>query len=187
MKLLTYLIALILGLALGLWLSTRGCFSPTTEIQYVTTTEYKIRDTFIIKEVPVYVPVVKTKTEIDSVLLERFTEVYHVDTTFIDTSYNMIVNWYGDTIVDLDSTFKMTYSLETLGYLTKFESEVIVTKDSVVTEVTKLIKPKFCVQAGLSNLLYPKIGAGYKGWILEAEFNNKLKFNQFFITKQFTF
>ena len=189
MKLLPYLFFFALGFGICFWLTTKGCFAPTKDIQYVNTVEYKLRDTFILKEVPVYVPVIKTKTEINSVLLEKFTEVYHVDTAFIDTSYNMIVNWYGDTIVDLDSTFSMIYSLETLGYLTKFESEVSINIDSTVRTITQLKKPRFCAQVGLSNLLHPKVGLGYRGWILEAEFGpiNKPRFNQIFLTKQFTF
>lgn len=185
MKLLPLFISFAIGFAVCLWLTIRGCFTPKSEIQYVNTIEYKFRDTFILKEVPVYVPVVKTKTEIDSVLLEKFTEVYHVDSTFIDTSYNMVINTYGDTVVHSDYT--MEYKIETLGYLTDFTTKIMTKRDSVVQTVTKLIKPKFCAQVGLSNLLQPKVGAGYKGWMLEAEFNNKLKFNQFFITKQFTF
>lgn len=187
MKLLPYLFTFALGFGLCLWLSTKGCFTPKSEIKYVTTTEYKLRDTFVIKEVPVYVPVVKVKTEIDSVLLEKFVEVYHIDTTFIDTSYNMVVNSYADTLVHNDYT--MEYEIETLGYLTDFTTKVMVERDSVVQTVTKLIKPKFCAQVGLSNLLQPKVGVGYKGWIIEAEFDpiDKLKFNQIFLTKQFTF
>lgn len=188
MKLLPYLFFFALGFGICFWLTTKGCFTPTKDIQYINTVEYKIRDTFVTKEVPVYVPVVKVKTEIDSVLLEKFTEVYHIDSVFMDTSYNMIVNSYEDTLTNQDYT--MEYKIETLGYLTDFTTKVMTKRDSVVQTVTKLIKPKFCAQVGLSNLLQPKVGFGYKGWILEAEFtpvNEKFKFNQFFITKQFIF
>lgn len=188
MKLITYLFTFILGLILGLWLSTKGCFSPTKEIEFVNTVEYRIKDTFVIKEIPVYVPVTKVKTKIDSVLLEKFVQTYHIDTTYIDTSYNMIVNWYRDTIITANYSFD--YEIETLGYLTGFKNQIAVEQDSVVRTVTKVVKPRFCAQVGLSNLLQPKIGFGYKGWLLETAFtpiNEKFKFNQIFITKQFTF
>jgi len=188
MKPLSLFISFAVGFAVCLWLTTRGCFTPAKEIQFINTVEYKFKDTFVVKEVPVYVPVVKTKTEIDSVLLEKFTVIYKIDTTFIDTSYNMVINQYQDSVIT--NEYSLKYKAETLGYLTNFGAEVIVTKDSTVRTTTKLIKPKFCAQVGLSNLFQPKIGLGYKGWIFEAEFtpiNEKFKFNQFFITKQFSF
>lgn len=187
MKILPFLFTFALGFGLCLWLTTRGCFSPTKEIKFINTVEYKLRDTFIFKEVPVYTPITKVKTKIDSLTLEKFVEVYKVDTTFIDTSYNMVINQYQDSTET--ENYKLKWKAETLGYLTNFENEVIITKDSTVQTITKILKPKFCAQVGISNLLESKVGIGYKGWILEANFEpvNKFKFKQLFITKQFVF
>lgn len=188
MKLLPYLFTFALGFALCLWLTTKGCFSPNKEIQFVNTVEYRFKDTTIYQKVPVPFPVITEKTKIDSIILEKFTTVYNVDKVYVDTSLNMVINRYEDSTETLD--YKLKYTAETLGYLTKFESEVIVSRDSTVNTVTKITKPKFCVQAGLSNLFHPKFGVGYKGFMLELEFNpinEKPKFNQVFITKQFTF
>jgi hypothetical protein len=189
MKLLPYLFAFALGFGLCLWLSTKGCFGSTKDVQYVNTVEYKFKDTVIVKtkRVPVYISVETEKTNLDPLVIEKFIDVYHVDTTYIDTSFNMIVNTYRDTVRAKD--FSFNYTLETLGYLTKFDSEVSINKDSTVRTITQLKKPRFCAQVGLSNLLHPKVGLGYRGWILEAEFGpiDKPRFNQIFLTKQFTF
>lgn len=188
MKLLPYLLTFVAGFLACFYLTKKGCFTPTTNIEYVNTVEYRFRDTIIYEKVLVPVPVVTEKIKIDSIIREKFTDIYHVDKFYVDTSLNMVINKYSDTVETLD--YKMKYNIETLGYLTNFENEVIVTKDSTVNTITKMIKPKFCVQAGMSNLFHPKFGVGYKGWMLELEFNpinQKPKFQQFFITKQFTF
>lgn len=186
MKTLPFLFTFALGFGLCLWLTTKGCFH-TKETQFINTVEYRFKDTILFEKVSVYIPITKIKTEIDSAILEKFVEIYKVDTTFIDTSYNMVINQYQDSTET--ENYKLKWKAETLGYLTNFENEVIITKDSTVQTITKIIKPKFCAQVGISNLLESKIGVGYKGWMLEANFEpvNKFKFKQLFITKQFAF
>jgi hypothetical protein len=185
----SHLLTMIIGFLLAL-LTMSECHTP--KIKYITTVEYKFRDTLIVeKEVPV--PITKWITKVEYQKLVD--SLYTVDTLI---SYYPIykdqipdsipVNVYQDSIITPDS--KLKWTAETLGYLKSFKPELTINRkiDSIFVQP---LKPRFSVGVGMSNKLNLKVSLGYKGWMFEPVFalnpKNTIQQNQLFITKQWFF
>lgn len=178
--LINYSVVFLLGFLTCLYFTRAKCVDIPIKYDLIET-EKRIFDTIYVKVdkiIPKPTIVYKTLSEfrIDSIDKIQFVEVG------LDTSH-IPVNHYEDSLKT--DKYKLKWSAETFGYLTSMVPELEIYEDSLVIE--PIIKhPKWTISTGISNRLNYKIGAGYKGWILEAEFN-KLNFNQIYITKQFTF
>lgn len=169
---------LITGLIVGYFV---GCGQRVRTIEKNTVvTKY---DT-VTSHVEVKIPESRTKyifltdtieiTKIDSAL----TKIVHD----IEDGGPIPVNEYQDTITTED--YQLRYTIGTIGILKNFNYDVDVYRQTQV--LTQVKKPKWTVGLGLSNQLHYKVGAGYRGWMVESEFR-KDKFNSIWLGKQFNF
>ncbi len=137
----------------------------------------------IVHTVKVDVPKYATKyvTRTDSIYvtvfdsIERWTNVYIIDTIPI------AINQYKDSIKTEE--YKFNYTIETLGHLIHFDPKFTVYEKRPV--VIQTPKPKWMISGAVSQNATFKLGIGYKGIIIEGEFDKNFK--QLFIGKQFVF
>lgn len=204
-KIYPYFITFLAGFLCCLYFTKWGCVEP--KIKEIDTGGWiqhhyeTIHDT-ILQDVPKPIVIYKTRKEIKVAGDTIWTYVPYVsgklDTFDLDVPEDSLVvyqdtslipiNYYEDSIKTKD--YELKWKAETFGFLTSMVPEVTVFKDSMSIDtnyIKRLVKqPKWTIQAGISNRLNYKVGAGYKGWLIESEFHN-LKFNQVYLTKQFQF
>ena len=142
-----------------------------------------IRDTVeVVVKSPTKVKYI-TRSEIDSILLETHDTTWSNLVVYLPDSVKIPVNTYSDTIRRND--YELTYNIQTAGSLLDFDYNLgFYPQVYVKHEITS---KKWVVSTGVSDKLNYKIGAGYRGWVIESEFNKRLNFNQLYLTKQFYF
>ena len=176
-----YICFLIVGFIIGYFV---GC-SNNSKLDIITAEkiETKIDTVEKIVNVKIPVPITKYIYQTDSITN------YCIDSFFVDVIHrienedSIPVNVYQDSISDPD--YKLKYNIETIGFLNSFKYDLNVYSKTELVTRTKLKKPNWMISGAVSNELNWKIGAGFKGWTIEGEFDRN--FNQLFIGKQFTF
>lgn len=205
--LLPYLISFAGGFLVCLYMTRQGCVETPSETEVLNNVWVEhhpktIRDTVIIT-IPKPVVVYKKLKDAPEWLLDslnRLTE-FRDSLLYVDTT-DIALNHYSDSIQTPE--YKLIWTAETFGWLTSMVTDVSIFSDTfnlkplppanlnpvriVPVGTTPVYKTKnYMIGAGISNLLNYKFSAGYKNWILEAEFDKTHKFNQVYLTKQFSF
>lgn len=195
----TYITTFLLGFLTCLFMTKKQCVEIPSKIEFVDTGGWVQHDTSIVYvEVPKPYPVVRKVSEIPQWVRDTLTKLNFIPTLTVTDSLDSLFN---DLVVPInhyeDSLFTDEYTLrwkaETFGFLTSMVPEVTVHKtvverwDTREQIIYKNKKPNWNIGIGASNLLNYKFSVGYKGFNLEPEFNKSFKFNQVYLTKQFTF
>ena len=172
------------GILTGMIVAFLICYyqcSPKKSIEYVD----RIRiDTLFVDRIPdpkvIYKPKKEIFTIIDSVEIVKYLTL--LDSVWLyDTMYADIpINRYNDSIIKDD--IRLDYEIETLGFLTAFRP-IITSKFKCPEFKDKNIS----IQFGVGNKLDWKVGGGYKGWLIDGQFNKDGNFDQIYLTKQFRF
>lgn len=196
----TYITTFLLGFLCCLYMTKSKCVSIPENIEFVDTGgwvehSYDTVVQVIEKEVPVPYVVTKKVVEVSQWLIDSLKQSSwstYVDSLVVDSNLVEIdINHYEDSIQT--DKYKLTWKAETFGFLTSMVPEVEVYCDSIIVnrwhtkEVPTRFKPRWTIGAGVSNRLNYKFSAGYKGFLIETEFHDKFKFNQVYLTKQFSF
>tara|TARA_R110000868_G_scaffold320909_17_gene581967 strand:+ start:1112 stop:1660 length:549 start_codon:yes stop_codon:yes gene_type:complete len=178
---LTNILYLLIGVGLGYLLFYLNRCDSNKKVEPLVVTKTVV-DT-VVYTIKVEVPKYQTKyitrtdsayvTVIDSI--EKWTNVYIPDTTHIP------INQYRDSIIT--DEYEFDYTIETFGHLIKFDPKFTVYEKRPV--IIQNPKPKWMISGAMSQNATFKLGLGYKGVVVEGEFNKKFK--QLFIGKQFVF
>ena len=75
------------------------------------------------------------------------------------------------------------YNIQTLGSLLDFDYNLSFYPQVYIKK--EYINKKWLGSVGISDKLNYKLGIGYKGWVVESEFDKRSRFNQLYLTKQF--
>lgn len=169
----------ILFLAIGLVIGylggcNKGIHTVTKEINKVTV------DTV---SVPIEVPITNVRTRyltITDTLVQHLTDSVLVE-VIKENPMSIPANDYQDTVETDEYTF--SYFVGTAGEMMIFNTEI---KCKPTVRIIEPVQKNWSVSVGLSNKLTCKLGAGYKGWQLEADLSPK-SVNKVYFTKQFNF
>lgn len=191
----SYIIVFLTGFLACLIMTKNSCVYIPKEYDVIDTGgwvehNYDTIVQIVEKEVPVPYPVYKKISEIpqwvqDSLMNGKWS--IQLDTVMLEDTVMIGLNHYEDSIRTED--YELKWQAETYGFLTSMVPQITIFKDSLVTyqPIVKLRKPTWVATTGISNTLNYKVGIGYKGWMIESEFQDKLKFNQIYLTKQWYF
>ena len=188
-------LSLLSGFLLCLFMTKQQCVYIPTEYKTIDTGGWveHVVDTVVVvveKEVPVPVTLYKRVETIpkwvrDSLANTNWT--IHTDTIMVEDTVLIGLNYYEDSIRTED--YELKWKAETFGFLTSMTPQVTTYNKTVdrwqIKEVP--VKYNWTVGVGVSNELNFKGSVGYKGWMIEPEFNKEFKFNQLYLTKQFQF
>jgi hypothetical protein len=139
-----------------------------------------IRDTVL---VPIEIPITKVRTRyltITDTLVRHLTDSVLIE-TIKENPMSIPANDYQDTVETDEYIF--SYFIGTTGELMIFNPEI---KCKPTVRIIEPVQKNWSVSVGLSNKLTCKLGAGYKGWQLEADLSPK-SVNKVYFTKQFNF
>ena len=173
-----YIIIFVLGVLFGWFL---GCnHNPTQETIEKIKTEI-VYDTVQVKvQLPTKTKYI-TRVETDSILLERHDTIWQNLVVYLPDSVKIPINTYIDTIHRKD--YELVYNIQTLGSLLDFDYNLSFYPQVYIKK--EYINKKWLGSVGISDKLNYKLGVGYKGWVVESEFNKRLNFNEIYLTKQF--
>ena len=183
------LISFFLGGLLFFILGTK-CQKKIIETQLLERVDTLYLKIEIEKLVPkiVYRDRIKIEKIVDSVKWIEYVDL--VDSVFknsVDTLSVFPINSYQDSVIQGD--LKLDYKIETLGFLTNFESKLSIKKKNTII---KNKNKNFMMGFGLAynptvkfDLFSVKACVGYRGWVLEGDFKNKVE--RVSLIKQFYF
>jgi len=167
---------LAVGIAIGYF---SGC---NAGVKTVTERINNIVVDTLLVPIKVKVPITKVKTEYvwqTDTITERLT-----DSCFIEVVKNnpmeIPINVYSDTIETDEYTFG--YYVGTVGEMMEFYPEI---RCKPLVRILEPPAKNWTASFGVSSKLNCKVGLGYKGWMLEGDFRERL--NHVYISKQFHF
>lgn len=172
-----YSLFLILGIIIG-WFVCYTMKPINNAVEVVTKQTDTLYQQVNVK-VPVPYPVVQYVSIKDSI----FKNIK--DTTYlkyyVNVHDNIPVNVYNDSINT--QNYKLKYNITTIGQMLEFNHSIMFTHNPEI--IVKTVKPKWIITGAISNKGNFKVGAGYKGWVVEAEL--KENFNQVFFGYHYQF
>lgn len=172
---------IILSLGIGILIGwVIGC---NGKIQTIEKEKVIVKIDTIREQVQVKIPEYRTKyVEITNVIFKEKIDSFFTEVIHRNEDDNLIpVNNYQDSIST--EGYKLKYNVDVIGFMTDFKYDLSIYKKTEV--ITKFKPTKWMIGGAFSSNANFKLGAGYKGWTLEADFQKRL--NQVWLGKQFNF